>query len=148
MTMTNSFVCALTQNWSFGALLNHSVLVSRCNHGEVARHEQERFNAGLGLAMLGSTRKWHGNLCDFLPVGIPNNNAVSVAVSFFICFAVMAPAITFGAVCAKSTNNHIGPVEMITAAAWCGILCALIGRLPLNSNEMANGGTLSGFNQR
>ena len=56
-----------------------------------------------------------------------NLNVRTFAVSLFIFFACIAPAITFGAMYAKFTNDFIGPVEMITATAWCGIVYALIG---------------------
>jgi len=89
-----------------------------------------------------------------------NFNQKTIAVSFFIFFAAVAPAITFGAVYAKSTNNYIGPVEMLTATAWCGIAYALLGGQPMvsppvlrivvshvslmifkNAPQMINGGT-------
>ncbi|CAB9504981.1 Electroneutral sodium bicarbonate exchanger 1 [Seminavis robusta] len=66
-----------------------------------------------------------------------NFNQQTVAVSFFIFFAAIAPAITFGAIYAKATHNWIGAVEMITATAWCGIVYSLIGGQPM----MINGGT-------
>ena len=56
-----------------------------------------------------------------------NLNVRTFAVSLYIFFACIAPAITFGAMYAKFTNDFIGPVEMITATAWCGIVYALIG---------------------
>ena len=59
-----------------------------------------------------------------------NFDQKTVAVSFFIFFAAISPAITFGAIYAKATNNYIGAVEMITATAWCGIVYALIGGQP------------------
>ena len=62
-----------------------------------------------------------------------NLNCKTLAVSFFLFFACIAPAITF----AKATNNYIGAVEMITATAWCGITFSLIGGQPI----MINGGT-------
>lgn len=66
-----------------------------------------------------------------------NFNQKTIAVSFFLFFACIAPAITFGAIYAKATNNWIGAVEMILATAWCGILYALLGGQPM----MINGGT-------
>ena len=59
-----------------------------------------------------------------------NFDQKTIAVSFFIFFAAISPAITFGAIYAKATNNYIGAVEMITATAWCGIVYALIGGQP------------------
>lgn len=66
-----------------------------------------------------------------------NFNQKTVAVSFFLFFACIAPAITFGAVYGKATENRIGAVEMIVATAWCGIIYGLIGGQPM----MINGGT-------
>jgi len=66
-----------------------------------------------------------------------NFNQKTIAVSFFLFFAAIAPAITFGAIYAKVTNNYIGAVEMIVATAWCGIFYALLGGMPI----MINGGT-------
>lgn len=66
-----------------------------------------------------------------------NFNQKTVAISFFVFFACIAPAITFGAMYSKFTHYWIGPVEMIAATAWCGILYAIIGGQPM----MINGGT-------
>jgi len=66
-----------------------------------------------------------------------NFNFKTIAVSFFLFFAAVAPAITFGAVYGKVTHNYIGAVEMIAATAWCGIFYALFGGMPI----MINGGT-------
>ena len=62
-----------------------------------------------------------------------NFNQKTIAVSFFLFFAAIAPAITFGAIYAKVTNNFIGPVEMIVATAWCGIFYSLLGGMPIVS---------------
>jgi len=66
-----------------------------------------------------------------------NFNFKTIAVSFFLFFAAVAPAITFGAIYAKVTHNWIGAIEMIAATAWCGIFYALFGGMPI----MINGGT-------
>ena len=66
-----------------------------------------------------------------------NPNQTVVATTFFLFFACIAPAITFGAIYAKTTGNWIGAVEMITATAWCGIFYAILGGQPM----MINGGT-------
>ena len=47
-----------------------------------------------------------------------NFNQKTVAISFFVFFACIAPAITFGAMYSKFTHYWIGPVEMIAATAW------------------------------
>ncbi|KAL7492705.1 hypothetical protein ACHAWT_001775 [Skeletonema menzelii] len=66
-----------------------------------------------------------------------NLNGKVIATSFFLYFACIAPAVTFGAIYGKATNNYIGTVEMILATAWCGIVYSLIGGQPM----MINGGT-------
>ncbi len=62
-----------------------------------------------------------------------NFNQKTIAVSFFLFFACIAPAITFGAIYSKVTHNYIGPVEMIAATAWCGIFYSLVGGMPIVS---------------
>eukprot|EP00581_Thalassiosira_minuscula_P018268 CAMPEP_0183720026 /NCGR_PEP_ID=MMETSP0737-20130205/12760_1 /TAXON_ID=385413 /ORGANISM="Thalassiosira miniscula, Strain CCMP1093" /LENGTH=777 /DNA_ID=CAMNT_0025949833 /DNA_START=40 /DNA_END=2373 /DNA_ORIENTATION=- len=66
-----------------------------------------------------------------------NLNGKTIACSFFLYFACIAPAVTFGAIYGKATNNNIGAVEMIAATSWCGIVYALAGGQPM----MINGGT-------
>jgi len=66
-----------------------------------------------------------------------NFNQKTVAVSFFLFFACIAPAITFGAIYEKATSNWIGAIEMILATAWGGIFYALVGGQPM----VINGGT-------
>mmetsp|Transcript_23146 Transcript_23146/g.34321 ORF Transcript_23146/g.34321 Transcript_23146/m.34321 type:complete len:634 (+) Transcript_23146:169-2070(+) len=96
-----------------------------------------------------STRKSRFNLCGNIindvkqTIGkhwiqeMTNFNQKTIAVSFFLFFAAVAPAITFGAIYAKVTHNYIGAVEMLAATAWCGIFYALVGGMPI----MINGGT-------
>ena len=60
-----------------------------------------------------------------------NFNTKTIAVSFFLFIAVIAPSITFGAVYAKRTNNNIGAVELLLATAWCGIFYALVSGMPM-----------------
>ena len=66
-----------------------------------------------------------------------NFNFKTVAISFFVYLACIAPAITFGAMYTKLTGGWMGASEMILATAWCGIVYALIGGQPM----MINGGT-------
>ncbi|KAL7523902.1 hypothetical protein ACHAWF_000734, partial [Thalassiosira exigua] len=66
-----------------------------------------------------------------------NINGKTNACSFFLYFACIAPAVTFGAIYGKATNNNIGAVEMIAAMSWCGIVYGLAGGQPM----MINGGT-------
>lgn len=60
-----------------------------------------------------------------------NFNTKTIAVSFFLFIAVIAPSITFGAVYAKRTNNYIGAVELLLATAWCGIFYSLVSGMPM-----------------
>ena len=62
-----------------------------------------------------------------------NFNTKTIAVSFFLFIAVIAPTITFGAVYAKATNNYIGAVELLLATAWCGIFYSLVSGQPMVS---------------
>lgn len=66
-----------------------------------------------------------------------NPNLKTVAVSFFLYLACVAPAITFGAIYAKLVGNWMGATETLLATAWTGICYALIGGMPI----MINGGT-------
>jgi len=61
----------------------------------------------------------------------------TIAVTIFMFFAAIAPAITFGAIYEKTTGHYIGAVEMLLATAWVGIVHSLIG----GSAIMINGGT-------
>jgi hypothetical protein len=60
-----------------------------------------------------------------------NFNTKTVAVSFFMFIAVIAPCITFGAVYAKRTNNYMGPIELMLATGWCGTFYSLVGGMPM-----------------
>ena len=60
-----------------------------------------------------------------------NFNTKTVAVSFFLFIAVIAPTITFGAVYGKATNGYIGAAELLLATAWCGIFYALVSGQPM-----------------
>jgi hypothetical protein len=60
-----------------------------------------------------------------------NFNQKTVAVSFFLFFACIAPAITFGGIYGKATENRIGAVEMMIATAWVGIVFPLLGGQPM-----------------
>ena len=55
----------------------------------------------------------------------------SLSSSFFLFFACLAPAVTFGGVLGIYTNGAIGAVEMILASAICGVTYALISGQPL-----------------
>jgi len=65
---------------------------------------------------------------------LTNFNLKTIGVSFYMFFAAAAPAITFGALYAKSTNNYIGAIETITATAWCGLVYGFIGGQPMVIN--------------
>ena len=64
-----------------------------------------------------------------------NFNTKTIAVSFFLFIAVIAPTITFGAVYAKATNNYIGAVELLMATAWCGMFYAIVSGQPMVSSH-------------
>jgi hypothetical protein len=92
--------------------------------------DHDELNGNCGRAVVTEFKRTVGTYwCEEMK----NFNQKTVAVSFFIFFAAVAPAITFGAVYAKSTNNYIGPVEMLTATAWCGMFYALFGGQPMVS---------------
>ena len=65
-----------------------------------------------------------------------NFNTKTVAVSFFLFIAVIAPTITFGAVYGKATNNYIGAAELLLATAWCGIFYAIVSGQPMVSKVL------------
>jgi hypothetical protein len=60
-----------------------------------------------------------------------NFNTKTIAVSFFMFIAVIAPSITFGAVYAKRTNNYMGAVELLLATGWCGTFYSLVSGMPM-----------------
>ena len=60
-----------------------------------------------------------------------NFNTKTIGVSLFLFIAVIAPSITFGAVYAKRTDNHIGAVELLLATAWCGVFYSLVSGQPM-----------------
>jgi hypothetical protein len=66
-----------------------------------------------------------------------NVNTKTFAVGFFLFFAAITPAITFGGVYQNLTANRFGAVEMILASAWCGVFYALFAGQPV----MINGAT-------
>jgi len=55
----------------------------------------------------------------------------SVASSFFLFFACLAPAVTFGGVLSIYTNGAMGVVEMILSSAVCGVLFSVVAGQPL-----------------
>ena len=65
---------------------------------------------------------------------LTNLNTKTIAVSFFLFIAVIAPSITFGAVYAKRTNNYIGASELLLGTAWCGIFYSLVSGQVKNLN--------------
>lgn len=54
-----------------------------------------------------------------------------IAATFFLFFACLAPAVTFGGIMAVETAEEIGAVEMIVATALCGIVYSLFSGQPL-----------------
>jgi hypothetical protein len=55
----------------------------------------------------------------------------SLSSSFFLFFACLAPAVTFGGILGIYTDGAMGAVEMILASAICGIVFAFISGQPL-----------------
>ena len=47
-----------------------------------------------------------------------NFQSRTLAVTFFLFFACVTPAITFGVIYSKTTGNQMGAVEMLVATAW------------------------------
>jgi len=105
-------------------------------------HGDDEANGSCGRAILKEYRRtigthWREEFTNF--------NQKTLAVSFFIFFAAVAPAITFGSVYAKSTSNYIGAVEMLTATAWCGVFYAIFGGQPMVRSFLSNKFLLSSF---
>jgi len=92
----------------------------------------------------GEPQRWgKGIIADFKrTVGtnwvkeMTNFNQKTVAVSFFLYIAAIAPTITFGAVYGRSTNNYMGAIELMLATSWYGITYALAGGMPMVSKLM------------
>lgn len=89
------------------------------------KHNKEK---GWGQGIL---QDWQQTVGRHWKAEMTNFNLKTIAVSFFLYFACISPAITFGAIYEKATHNYMGAVEMITATAWCGIVYALIGGQPM-----------------
>ncbi|XP_072047600.1 band 3 anion transport protein-like isoform X2 [Amphiura filiformis] len=58
-------------------------------------------------------------------------NAQCLAAVFFIFFAALSPAITFGGLLGEKTDNWIGISEMILGTSICGVVFALFSGQPL-----------------
>jgi hypothetical protein len=58
-------------------------------------------------------------------------NAQSFAVTMFLFFACLAPAIGFGGILDVATQGSIGVIEMISSTALCGVLYALLAPQPV-----------------
>ena len=98
----------------------------------IREHHEDEGNGNCGRAIVKEFKRTVGTWwCK----EFTNFNQKTIAVSFFIFFAAVAPAITFGSVYAKSTNNYIGAVEMLTATAWCGVFYAIFGGQPMVSHK-------------
>lgn len=105
-------------------------------------------NTGALLSTTDNAHSWgRGIVKDFrATVGthwwseMRNLNSKTVAVSFFLFIAVIAPSITFGAVYAKRTNNYMGAVELLLATAWIGIFYSLVAGMPMVRTENGKSG--------
>ncbi|XP_038047086.1 band 3 anion transport protein-like isoform X2 [Patiria miniata] len=58
-------------------------------------------------------------------------NLQCLAAMFFIFFAALSPAITFGGLLADKTGNLMGVSEMVLGTAICGVVFALVSAQPL-----------------
>jgi hypothetical protein len=83
-------------------------------------------NIGLGIKN-DIKRRWEHYGADYKD----GMHYKSLSSSFFLFFACLAPAVTFGGVLGIYTNGAIGAVEMILASAFCGIIFALFSGQPL-----------------
>lgn len=101
---------------------------------DISDHEHAEASNSCGRGIVSDAKRTIGS---HWRLEMTNPNQTAVATTFFLFFACIAPAITFGAIYAKTTGNWIGAVEMITATAWCGIFYAVLGGQPM----MINGGT-------
>lgn len=99
-------------------------------------HLIDKDNAGNGCGR-GIIREFKATIGTHWCAEMSNPNAKTVAVSFFLYLACIAPAITFGAIYEQVTNGWMGAVETMLATAVCGIVYALIGGQPM----MINGGS-------
>jgi len=85
----------------------------------------------------GILKDFKGTVGTYWRMEMTNLNQKTIAVSFFLFFAAITPAITFGGVYQKSTANRMGPVELLLATAWTGVYFALFAGQPI----ILNGGT-------
>ncbi|CAB9515057.1 Electroneutral sodium bicarbonate exchanger 1 [Seminavis robusta] len=99
---------------------------------EAPNEELENLGWGRGVV-----KDWKRTVGTWWWYEMTNFEQKTIAVTFFMFFAAIAPAITFGAIYEKTTGHYIGAVEMLAATAWVGIVYALIGGSPV----MINGGT-------
>jgi len=93
---------------------------------------KQKFTWGRGIK-----DDWQRTVGTYWLEEMMNLKQKTFAVTLFMFFAAVAPAITFGAMYEKYTNHYIGAVEMLAGTAWVGIMYALIGGSPI----MINGGT-------
>ncbi len=83
-----------------------------------------RFGGGLVADI---RRRWPHYFSDFRD-GL---SFKCVGSTLFLFFACLAPTVTFGGMMALGTGGNIGVVEMIAAAALCGVAYALFSGQPL-----------------
>ena len=104
------------------------------HHRNEIRHDDALPSLGWGRGIILDIKRTVGT---WWIVEMTNLNLRTVAVTFFLFFACVAPAITFGALYSKFTHNWMGAVEMLAGTAWGGIFYAIIGGQPM----LINGGT-------
>ena len=96
---------------------------------EAAVSEGLRYTGRLFGGLRADVRRRLPHYVDDFRAGL---NRKCVASTLFLYFACLAPTVTFGGVMAQMTDNQIGVVEMIVAAAFCGVVYALVAGQPLN----------------
>jgi len=68
---------------------------------------------------------------DWTDAFLPENRSRVVSSIFFLFFACLAPAITFGTLFSEFTEDHLGPIETILATAISGVVYAIFSGQPL-----------------
>jgi len=103
-------------------------------HGTTETNKETKENLSWGRGIIVD---WNRTVGTYWWQEMTNPEQKTIAVTIFMFFAAIAPAITFGAIYEKTTGHYIGAVEMLAATAWVGIAYSLIG----GSGIMINGGT-------
>lgn len=68
---------------------------------------------------------------DWTDAFLPENRSRVLSSTFFLFFACLAPAITFGTLFSEFTEDQLGPLETILSTAISGIIYAIFSGQPL-----------------